>query len=222
MPLVSALESDKGYKKRCIIICLMLVVSLFIIGRPILSSSTHQLRYWVATFPLLNPNENHQQRDEIIKALSQRDVELGDAIAIARAVMEESQKYDIPVSLMLAIMKKESNFNVDARSSVNAMGIMQIHPLTWDAYARKLNLNASRKHAFDPVLNIRVASAVLWDLRDQYSKKGYKDHVLWDYVLSAYYAGAESLKGGMRKNHRHYVKKVRQYADELSQGSQTM
>ena len=96
------------------------------------------------------------------------------------------------------------------------MGIMQIHPVTWDAYTKKMNLEVSRKEAFDPALNIRVSAAVLKDLLDQYTKKGYRGRILWDYVLSAYYGGVESVRGGLTKNHRHYVKKVRQYEDELN------
>ena len=132
-------------------------------------------------------------------------------MTIARTVIEESKKHDIPVSLFLAIMKKESNFNVHARSPVNAMGIMQIHPVTWDAYTKKLNLDVSRKNAFDPALNIMVSAALLNDLRDQYLKKGYEETILWDYILSSYYAGGESLKDGLKRNHRYYVKKVREY-----------
>lgn len=221
MPLVSDWESDKSYRKRWIILCLM-AVGLFIITRPLLVSATHQLRHTVTSIQIIPQSEEARQRQEILRALSQNSVPLDDAVTIAQTVIEESKRYDIPVSLMMAIMKKESNFDIDARSSVNAMGIMQIHPLTWDAYAKKLNLGTARKHAFNPALNIKVAAAVLWDLRDQYEKKGYRDKVLWDYVLSAYYAGPESVKQGLRKNHRYYVKKVRQYADELSQGGQTI
>ena len=61
-----------------------------------------------------------------------------------------------------------------------------------------------------------VSAAFLNDLKDRYIKKGYKDRILWDYVLSAYYAGAESVKGGLKKNHRYYVKKVREYAYEMN------
>jgi soluble lytic murein transglycosylase-like protein len=93
---------------------------------------------------------------------------------------------------------------------------MQVHPLTWDAYVKKMNLNVSRDKAFEPALNIMVSAAFLNDLRDQYTKKGYKETILWDYVLSAYYAGAESVRGGLKKNHRTYVKKVREYAYEMS------
>ena len=221
MPLASEWESDKSYRKRWFILCL-LAVGLFFITRPLLVTATHQLRHTVATVQILPQSDEARQRQEVLRALSQSGVALDDAVTIARTVIEESRRYNIPVSLMMAIMKKESNFDIDARSPVNAMGIMQIHPITWDAYAKKLNLSTSRKHAFNPALNIKVAAAVLWDLRDQYEKKGYRDKVLWDYVLSAYYAGPESVKGGLRKNHRYYVKKVRQYADELSQGDQTI
>jgi hypothetical protein len=61
-----------------------------------------------------------------------------------------------------------------------------------------------------------VSAALLSDLRDQYAKRGYEETMLWDYILSAYYAGGESLKGGLKKNHRYYVKKVREYDDEIS------
>ena len=81
---------------------------------------------------------------------------------------------------------------------------------------QEIESQRDREQAFDPALNIRVSAAVLSDLRQQYQKKGYRNKILWDYVLSAYYAGAESVKDGLTKNHKYYVRKVRQYADELS------
>jgi hypothetical protein len=47
-------------------------------------------------------------------------------------------------------------------------------------------------------------------------KKGYEETVLWDYILSSYYAGGQSLKEGLKKNHLYYVKKVREYEREMS------
>jgi soluble lytic murein transglycosylase-like protein len=198
------------------ILLLAILVAVSIIGSPMLVSAKHRLQDLVAASQFLEQHENYWQKKRILKVLSQSDLELGDAMTIARTVIEESKKHDIPVSLFLAIMKKESNFNVHARSPVNAMGIMQIHPATWDAYTKKLNLDVSRKNAFEPALNIMVSAALLNDLRDQYTKRGYEETILWDYILSAYYAGGESLKGGLKKNHRYYVKKVREYDDEIS------
>jgi soluble lytic murein transglycosylase-like protein len=216
MPLVIKWEKDSSRNKRCVAGLLIILAGLLILARPMLVPAKNQLQNIMAASRFLQQNESYKQKEEILKVLSQSDIELGDAIQIAQSVVDESRKHGIPVSLFLAIMKKESNFNVDARSPVNAMGIMQIHPLTWDAYAKKLNLDIARKNAFDPALNIMVSAAFISDLRDRYTRKGYREKVLWDYVLSAYYAGAESLKGGMKKNHRYYVRKVREYAEEMS------
>jgi soluble lytic murein transglycosylase-like protein len=197
-------------------IVMAVVIALSIIGSPMLVSAKNRLQDLVEASQFLKEHGNYGQKKRILNVLSQSDLKLGDAMKIARTVIEESKKHDIPVSLFLAIMKKESNFDVNARSPINAMGIMQIHPLTWDAYTRKLNLDVSRKMAFDPGFNIMVSAALLSDLRNQYLKKGYEEKVLWDYVLSSYYAGGESLKEGLKRNHLHYVKKVRQYEREMS------
>jgi len=155
-------------------------------------------------------------KEEIYKILRNRNLELDSAMEIAQAVINQSKKTNIPVTLFLALMQKESNFSVDAVSPVNAMGIMQIHPVTWDAYVKKLNLQVSRDKAFDPSVNILVSAAILSDLRERYRKAGYEDADLWDYVLSAYYAGPESVKGGLTDNHRQYVQRVRKYVREMS------
>jgi len=215
MPLVIKWEQETSDRKRYTLVLLIILLVLIMMSEPILVSAKNRLQGLMVASHFQKQNENYKQKEEILKTLSQSDIQLADAMAIARTLIDESKKHDIPVPLFLAIMKKESNFNVEARSAVNAMGIMQIHPLTWDAYAKKLNLKASRKQAFEPTLNIMVSAAFLSDLRDRYSKKGYRDKVLWDYVLSAYYAGSESVKEGLTKNHRHYVKKVMQYADEM-------
>jgi len=169
---------------------------------------------WAST-PFYQYVQSRQQRDDVLRILGETPLPVREVVAIAETILVESKRHDIPAALLLAIMKKESNFNLEARSSANAMGVMQIHPLTWDAYAKKLNLAGCRKQAYNPVLNIRVSAALINDLRHRYAKRGLQDQLLWDYILSAYYAGSESLKGGMKSNHRRYVRKVRQYADEM-------
>ena len=140
MPLVIKWEQDTSHRKRYAILLLAIFVTLLIIGRPVLISTKHRLQNLLTASNFLRMNENYQQKQEILKVLSQSDIQLGNAMEITQAVIDQSKKYGIPVSLFLAIMKKESNFNVDARSAVNAMGIMQVHPVTWDAYMKKMNL----------------------------------------------------------------------------------
>jgi len=216
MSIVERCQPNRFNITQYAMIVMAVVIALSIIGSPMLVSAKNRLQDLVEASQFLKEHGNYGQKKRILNVLSQSDLKLGDAMKIARTVIEESKKHDIPVSLFLAIMKKESNFDVNARSPINAMGIMQIHPLTWDAYTRKLNLDVSRKMAFDPGFNIMVSAALLSDLRNQYLKKGYEEKVLWDYVLSSYYAGGESLKEGLKRNHLHYVKKVRQYEREMS------
>ncbi|MBN1382702.1 MAG: transglycosylase SLT domain-containing protein [Deltaproteobacteria bacterium] len=222
MPLISKLERSTLNRKSLPIFLLAGFFIVQIIGTPMLVSA----RNWLQdrdqnrenverVSELVKKNENYLLEKSILQVLSQSNLKLKHAMAITTTVIGESKKHDIPVSLLLAIMKKESEFNIYARSSVNAMGLMQIHPLIWDSYTKKLNLDVTRKKAFDPALNIMVASALLSDLRLQYQKKGYDEDILWEYVLSAYYAGSTSLKDGLKKNHRYYVRKVREYEQKI-------
>lgn len=216
MSFILKWEQDTSKRKQSAVLLLTFFIAFLIIGSPILVSAKHRLQDLVSASEFLKEHGNYWQKKRIMKVLSQTDLKRGDAMTIATTVIKESERHDIPVSLFLAIMKKESNFNVNARSPVNAMGIMQIHPLTWDAYTKILNLDVTRRHAFEPALNIMVSAALLSDLRDQYTKRGYEETILWDHILAAYYAGGESLKGGLKKNHRYYVKKVREYDDQIS------
>jgi len=216
MPHLYKWEQDTLKQTRSGVLLLSVFVAFLFIGSPMILSAKHRLQDLTVVSDFLNLHENYWQKKRILNVLNQTDLTQGHARTIARTVIEESVKHDIPVSLFLAIMKKESNFNVHARSPVNAMGIMQIHPATWDAYTKKLNLDVSRKHAFEPALNIMVSAALISDLRDQYTKMGLEETILWDYILAAYYAGGESLKSGLNKNHKYYVKKVREYDDEIS------
>ena len=198
----------------------VLALSVLIIGilfRQAVTDVKINLQGMMAVPGLMGQFEHYKAKEEIYNVLRDSGIELGDAMEVAKAVIEQSEKTQIPVTIFLAIMKKESNFSVDARSPVNAMGIMQIHPITWDAYAKKLNIQGSRKKAFDPSLNIMVSAAVLSDLLDSYREQGYREPLLWDYVLSAYYAGASSVRGGLNANHRQYVKRVRKYVREMSE-----
>lgn len=219
MPQIILWEQYISKRKQWIVSSLcILATSLFIVGimfHQTLADVKSKLN------EVINPElqeryAEYKAKEEIYKILRNRNLELDSAMEIAQAVIIQSKKTNIPITLFLALMQKESNFAIDAVSPVKAMGIMQIHPITWDAYVKKLNLKVSREKAFDPSLNILVSAAVLSDLRERYRKAGYDEDVLWDYVLSAYFAGPESVKGGLTENHRQYVHRVRTYVRQMS------
>ena len=62
------------------------------------------------------------------------------------AVLEYSELYKVPVSLILAVSRAESNFNSRAISKTRAKGIMQIVDTTMDFCSS--NLNKAKQDAF--------------------------------------------------------------------------
>jgi hypothetical protein len=155
--------------------------------------------------------------EEIYEVFRDRKMNRIQGLQIAEAILEQSRRTEIPVRTFLGLMRTESNFTVRAVSSSRAMGLMQIHPVTWKRYTEKLSLSSSREEAFRPSANILVSAAILRDLYDKYQGMGYQEPELWDHVFSAYYSGEGSVRGGLNRRHLHYVNKVRTFIGEYSQ-----
>ena len=155
--------------------------------------------------------------EEIFEVFRDRKMSRLQGLQIAEAILEQSRRTEIPVRTFLGLMRTESNFTVRAVSSSRAMGLMQIHPVTWKRYTEKLSLSSSREEAFRPSVNIMVSAEILRDLYDKYQGMGYQEPELWDHVFSAYYSGEGSVRGGLNRRHLHYVNKVRTFIDEYSQ-----
>lgn len=111
-----------------------------------------------------------------------------------------AKKYNVPVKLLKAVAKAESNFNPDAVSKVGAQGVMQLMPAT----ARELGV----VNAFDPEQNIMGGAKYLSALMKKYDG----DIKL---TLAAYNAGSGNVKkyGGIPpfKETQNYVVKVMKY-----------
>jgi len=157
-------------------------------------------------------------KEKIYSIFRNRGVSLRQGLEIAEVTIRQSKQLNLSVPLILAVMKKESLFSPHAVSSQNAMGLMQVHPVTWQEYVGKLKLKVSPDGAFDPVANIVVATHILSDLQQYYKRTAKSEEELWKSVLSAYYAGITSLsQTGMTESHIKYVADVNRFKKEFDE-----
>ncbi len=144
---------------------------------------------------------------------TQKNITFPEANYIARLVYDETYASPLEFSYVMAIIKTESRFNVNAKSYCGAMGLMQIMPKTFEAVAKKNGLPYTRHDAYDPKKNIQIGVLYLESLYERYA------HL--DYVSAGYNGGPGAankyVKGKfyhMPKQTQNYVMKVRQYHNE--------
>lgn len=83
-------------------------------------------------------------------------------------VEKYAKEYNIDKYMVYAIIKAESNFNENAKSSSNAIGLMQIMEITAIETARKMNLEVTEEDLFKPDLNINIGLKYFTYLLNQY------------------------------------------------------
>jgi soluble lytic murein transglycosylase-like protein len=93
-------------------------------------------------------------------------------------IRRAANRNDLDPALLSAVVRQESGFDPNARSSTGAMGLMQLMPDT----ARSLGV----KNAFDPAQNVEGGAKMLRGLIDRYSGR-------LDLALAAYNAGSGAV-----------------------------
>lgn len=103
-----------------------------------------------------------------------------------KIVQNAAKAYGLDEALVYAVMKKESNFKVDAVSPAGAVGLMQILPSTADYYLKELPSKLQVRSLKDPEKNIFLGCAYLArQLRDFGSEAQ---------AIAAYNAGPGNLR----------------------------
>ncbi|EKE68180.1 lytic transglycosylase domain-containing protein [Celeribacter baekdonensis] len=96
----------------------------------------------------------------------------------AAQVTEASQRFGIPTTWIMAVMRAESAGDLRAVSSAGAMGLMQVMPDTWAGLRIRHGLG---RDPFDPRDNILAGTAYLREMWDRYGNVAA--------MLAAYNAG---------------------------------
>jgi soluble lytic murein transglycosylase-like protein len=117
-------------------------------------------------------------RQEMLSLLRTKPLTVSQALDISETVLRQQ---NVPVPVVLAVIKQESQFTTAAVSYKGARGLMQIMPDTWKIFTK-----ADYKQVHDPIQNIDVGTRFLADLYKQFGD--------WKMVFRAYFAGPENAK----------------------------
>lgn len=127
------------------------------------------------------------------------------------AFEESARFYNVPVNLLKAIGKAESNFDPYAQSAAGAQGVMQLMPET----ARSLGVT----DVFDARSNIMGGAKYISDLLKQYNGD-------IDLALAAYNAGSGNVEkyGGVPPFPEtvNYIRKVKEYMGTTLQADENI
>lgn len=151
-----------------------------------------------------------QIRDAISENTTQKhDVRTLNNIAVA--VIDYSYQYNLPISKVLAQMKVESDFKIDAKSKAGACGLMQIMPQT----ANYINLELGiRRHMNVWKISDNIQMGVFYMSMQLHNFNNNYDQALMSYNfgednLRRHIAGERSLP----KETQEYVPRVNKWIE---------
>lgn len=107
-------------------------------------------------------------------------------------VEKYAKEYNIDKHMVYAIIKAESNFNENAKSSSDAIGLMQIMETTAIETARKMNLEVTEEDLFKPDLNINIGLKYFTYLLNHYNNN-------YPLVIIAYNAGMGNVDAWIKE-----------------------
>ena len=149
-----------------------------------------------------------EEKLQIFKAID--DFQIGfskeEVYDLANVIHEESQRYDYDPMFILAIILTESSFKKGQKSSVGALGLMQVVPFVGKDLAERSGLDWDGSHSlYDPQLNIRLGTLHLFEqiLKFNDVKR----------AIVAYNMGETRVRGMVRENRplpKRYLNKVMQ------------
>lgn len=115
-----------------------------------------------------------------------KDEENPEKLIYEDYVREASEEFSVDISIIYAIIYCESNFVEDAKSSVGAMGLMQMMPATFEEMQVYLDDEYELEALYDPAVSIRYGT--------YYLSRLYRTFGDWEIVYAAYNAGPTRVR----------------------------
>lgn len=112
---------------------------------------------------------------------------------IVRSVSEE---FDVDMAVIYAVIYCESNFDPEAKSSVGAMGLMQMMPATFEEMQGHLDETYELEKLYTPEVSIRYGT--------YYLSRLYRTFNDWEATFAAYNAGPTVVRKWL--NDEQYAK----------------
>jgi hypothetical protein len=102
----------------------------------------------------------------------------------------------IPISILFRLIYKESSFDSTALSPRGAYGYMQVMPLTYKAYCRKLNIEP---YPITVKKNVFIGTWFLAEMYDYWHMKKPKlsNDIIWNYAIATYNMGIGNMNDGL-------------------------
>lgn len=122
------------------------------------------------------------------------DLEIRFPLLHQEAVKKEAAKYQLDPSLILAMIRQESAYNIRARSHAGARGLMQLMPGTAKNVAKSLKLPLKNNNKlYNAEFNIRLGSTYLSQMLNRFDNNS----IL---ATAAYNAGPHRVKRWLPEN----------------------
>lgn len=105
-----------------------------------------------------------------------------------RLIYSEAKKQQIPLKILVKVIRVESNFKADALNrNTGAKGYMQLMPSTYKLYRKKLKLDIS------PISNIKIGAFYLKEMYNIWDRVNYTEDKKWRLALASYNAGINNV-----------------------------
>ncbi len=111
-------------------------------------------------------------------------------------VGEASKRHGVAPELIYAIMRQESSFNPEARSSADAFGLMQLIPSVAKSSEQSAGIHfESPEDLYIPEINIELGSSYLRELLDRYKEQ-------FIMTVASYNASEKAIRGWIKSRYR--------------------